>query len=439
MKLSTKLTRAAHLLTLALVTWLGAQVFAAESSWPQQETGAEAAGLTEAGIARLDEAMREIVSNQDVAGMVWLLAKDAEVATFETAGLARIDDQTSMTQDSLFRIYSMSKPVTGVALMILWEQGLWDFDDPISKFIPEFNDLKVLASYDAAGNVALEDLKRQPTMRELLNHTAGFGYGLFGNDPVNTAFREQEVLGSSDLDELIDKVADIPLMAQPGEQWYYSIGVDIQGYIVQQLTDLTFGEFLRQRIFEPLDMQDTRFYVAAEDHQRFAEVHYWDTARGQLAQQAHRPDRPSYLAPNRLESGGGGLVSSTHDYARLLQMLVNEGDLDGVRLLKPESVRIMRTNSLTGEENMQYGIGGPGQPGQGFGVDFAVTYDPQAAGTPQGPATYYWAGAAGTSFWIDPVNDMFWLSMIQAQGQRRPGATNMGTVARDIIYESLAR
>ena len=168
-------------------------------------------------------------------------------------------------------------------------------------------------------------------------------------------------------------------------------------------------------------------------------MHYWDTERGQLAQQAHRPDRPRYLDPNRLESGGGGLVSSTHDYARLLQMLVNEGDLDGVRLLKPESVRIMRTNSLTGEENMQYGIGGPGQPGQGFGVDFAVTYDPQAAGPPQGPGTYYWAGAAGTSFWMDPVNDMFWLSMIQAQGQRRPGATNMGTVARDIIYESLAR
>ena len=439
MKLSAKLTRQAHLLTLTLVTSLCAQVFAAESSWPQQETGAEAAGFTEAGIAQLDEAMREIVSNQDVAGMVWLLAKDGEVVTFETAGLARIDEQAPMTQDSLFRIYSMSKPVTGVALMILWEEGRWDFDDPISKFVPEFNDLKVLASYDAAGNVELENLTRQPTMRELLNHTAGFGYGLFGDDPVNKAFQEQQVLGSSDLDELIDKVVDIPLMAQPGEQWYYSIGVDIQGYIVQQLTGMTFGEFLRQRIFEPLDMQDTRFYVAAEDKERFAEVHYWDTERGQLAQQAHRLDRPNYLDPNRLESGGGGLVSSTHDYARFLQMLVNEGELDGVRLLKPESVRIMRTNSLTGEESMRYGIGGPGQPGQGFGVDFAVTYDPQAAGTPQGPGTCYWAGAAGTSFWIDPVNDMFWLSMIQAQGQRRPGAANMGVVARDIIYKSLEK
>lgn len=428
-----------RLLPLLLAAWLGPLASAAETRWPQQEAGAAAAGFREEGIARLDTAMREIVADQDVAGMVWLLAKDGEVATFETAGLARIDDQAPMTKDSLFRIYSMTKPVTGVAMMMLWEEGLWDFDDPVSKFIPEFADLKVLASYDDAGSVELEDLARQPTMRELLNHTAGFGYGLFGDDPVNTAFREQQVLQSGDLDELIDKVADIPLMAQPGEQWYYSIGVDIQGYIVQQLTGMAYGEFLRQRLFEPLGMMDTRFYVRPEDRERFAEVHYWDTERERLAQQSPRPDRPSYHDADRLESGGGGLVSSTHDYARFLQMLVNRGELDGVRILKPESVGIMRTNSLTGDENMQFGIGGPGQPGQGFGVDFAITYDPRAAGTPQGPGTYYWAGAAGTSFWIDPVNDMFWLSMIQAQGQRRPGAANMGEVARDIIYESLQR
>jgi CubicO group peptidase (beta-lactamase class C family) len=216
-----------HLMILVFVTLLGTQLNAAESSWPQKEAGALAAGFTEAGIAELDDAMRQIVSNQDVAGMVWLLAKDGEVATFETAGLRRVNDQSPMTQDSLFRIYSMTKPVTGVALMMLWEEGLWEFDDPISKFVPEFSDLKVMASYDADGNVELVDLQRQPTMRELLNHTAGFGYGLFGNDPVNTAFQQQAVLASSDLDELIDKVAVIPLLAQPGEQWYYSIGVDI--------------------------------------------------------------------------------------------------------------------------------------------------------------------------------------------------------------------
>ncbi len=425
-----------RLLILTFGCWLSASSLAADT-WPQTEAGAEAAGFSQEGVDKLDSAMREIVADQDVAGMVWMLAKDGEVATFESAGLARLEDNTPMTKDSLFRIYSMSKPVTGVALMMLWEDGHWDFDDPLSKFIPEFADLQVLASYDDNGNVELEPLERQPTMRELLNHTAGFGYGLFGDDPVNTAFRDQAVLASDDLDELVAKVADIPLLAQPGAQWYYSIGVDIQGYIVQQITGMSFGEFLRTQLFEPLDMMDTRFYVAPEDQARFAEVHYWDTERNQLAQQPHRADRPSYLNPDRIESGGGGLVSSTHDYARFIQMLVNEGELEGTRILSPESVRIMRTNSLTGEESMQYAIGGVGQPGVGFGVDFAVTYDPQAAGTPAGPGTYNWAGAAGTSFWIDPANNIFWLSMIQAQGQRRPGAANMGEVARNLIYQGL--
>jgi CubicO group peptidase (beta-lactamase class C family) len=402
-------------------------------SWPQEAVGAEAAGFTAEGIAQLDTAMREIVANQDVAGMVWMLGKDGQIATFEAAGLARVNDQAPMTQDSLFRIYSMSKPVTGVAMMMLWEQGLWDFDDPISKFVPEFANLKVLSN----NNTELEDLARQPTMRELMSNTAGFAYGLFGDDPANQAFRDLEVLASGDLNEMIQKIASIPLLAQPGKQWYYSIGMDIQGYIVEKLTGMRFGEYLRQHLFEPLDMMDTRFYVLPDDKQRFAEVHYWDANTNALAQQAERPDRPSYLDADRLESGGGGLVSSTHDYARFIQMLVNNGELDGVRILKPESVRIMSTNSLTGKEDMRYGIGGPGQAGQGWGVDMAVLFDPQAAGSPQGPGTYYWAGAAGTSFWIDPVNDIFWLSMIQAQGPRRPGAANMGEIARDIIYESL--
>ena len=409
----------------------------AEESWPQKEAGAEASSFNAAGIEKLNQAMREVVANQDVAGMVWLLAKDGEIATYEHSGLARLEDGTAMTQDSLFRIYSMTKPVTGVALMILWEEGQWDFDDPISKYIPEFADLTVLKEYDASGNYELEPLKRQPTMRELLNHTAGFGYGLFGNDPVNAAYREKAVLASTNLEELVSKVADIPLLSQPGDQWFYSIGVDLQGYVVQKITGMPFGEFLRTRIFEPLDMVDTLFYVREQDQSRFAEVHYWDMERNRLAQQPHRSDRPSYFDPERLESGGGGLVSSTHDYARFLQMLVNRGELDGIRILKPESVAIMRSNSLTGDEDMRFGLGGPGQPGQGFGVDFAVTYDPQAAGTPQAPGTYYWAGAAGTTFWIDPVNDIFWLSMIQAQGQRRPGAADARAIARDLIYEAL--
>lgn len=424
-------------ISASLAAGLLLSVNAYADSWPIEEAGAAAAGFSEAGIERLDAAMNKIVADQDVAGMVWILAKDGEVATFETAGLSRVNDQAPMEKDSLFRIYSMTKPVTGVALMMLHEQGLWDFDDPVSKYVPEFKNLKVMTSYNDAGEMVLETPEHPPTMRQLLNHSAGFGYGLGGSDPVNEAFRATQVLASDDLDMLIERVADIPLMFEPGEAWSYSVSVDIQGYIVQKLTGMTFGEFLAQNIFQPLDMSDTSFFVQPQDTDRFAEVHNWDEERKRLVQRPHRTDRPSYLDPDRLESGGGGLVSSTHDYARFLQMLVNEGELDGERIISPESVRIMRTNSLRDELNLRGTATSEGQPGQGFGVDFAVISDPKKANSPQGAGTYYWSGAAGTWFWIDPTEDMFLIGMIQAQGARRPDAPNMRNVARDIIYASL--
>ncbi|MEX1033768.1 MAG: serine hydrolase domain-containing protein [Cellvibrionaceae bacterium] len=405
------------------------------ADWPVPPAagGAQDAGFSEQGIAELDAAMEKVVADQDVAGMVWLLVRDGKVATYEARGYAALNRQVPMERDTLFRIYSMTKPVTGVAMMILHEEGRWDFDDPISRHIPEFADLQVI-SEDGEGVVPLE---RQPTMRELLNHTAGFGYGLAGSDPVNTAFRDREVLNSSDLDELIAKVKDIPLLSQPGEQWYYSIAVDIQGYVVQQLSGQPFGEFLQERIFQPLGMNDTAFYVRPEARERFAEVHNWDADHGKLVQRPHRSDRPSYLDPERLESGGGGLVSSTGDYARFLQMLVNGGEFQGKRILSSESVDIMRTNSLPEGMNLRGSSTRPGQAGRGFGVDFAVITDPEAAETPQGQGTYYWAGAAGTWFWIDPTEDMFWVGMIQAQGARRPDAANMRSIAQDLIYEAL--
>ena len=425
------------LLTAGFTFALGTGIGHAAETWPVEEAGAAAAGFSEQGIDALDAAMAKIVADQDVAGMVWLLARNGEVATFETAGLARVDDQAPMTMDSLFRIYSMTKPVTGVALMMLHEQGLWEFDDPVSKHAPELAGLQIMSSYDEDGNMELVAPTREPTMRELLNHSAGYGYGLSGNDPVNTAFRDLCVFASEDLDDLIAKVSEIPLLFEPGERWSYSISVDIQGYIVQRLSGMRFGDFLEQNIFAPLAMSDTRFFVKAEDVDRFAEVHNWDSERNRLVQRPHRSDRPSYLDPERLESGGGGLVSSTHDYARFLQMLVNEGELEGERLLTPESIRIMRTNSLRDDLNLRGSLTSEGQPGQGFGVDFAVITDPEKAGSRNSPGTYYWGGAAGTWFWVDPVEDMFWLGMIQAQGATRPGAADMRGIAADIIYDSL--
>ncbi|MCW8195026.1 beta-lactamase family protein [Proteobacteria bacterium 005FR1] len=410
-----------------------------QTRWPAPPSAenVQAAGFSEEGMERLDAAMRKVVDDQDTAGMVWLLARNGEVATYEAHGLAAVDTQTPMTRDTLFRIYSMTKPITGVAMMILHEEGLWDFDDPISKHIPEFANLQVLSS-DGEGDT-LVPLDRQPTMRELLNHTAGFGYGLSGNDAVNQAFRDKQVLNSRDLDELVAKVAGIPLISQPGEQWYYSIAVDLQGYIVQKLSGQPYGDFLEERIFQPLQMVDTRFYVNAEDQTRFAEVHNWDKEQGKLVQRPHRTDRPSYLDPSRLQSGGGGLVSSTADYARFLQMLVNEGELEGKRVLSPESVKLLYTDSLPEGMNLRGSTTRPGQPGQGFGIDFAVVTDPEAADTPQGKGTYYWGGAAGTWFWIDPTQDMFWIGMIQHMGAERPDAADMREIALDIIYQDLNR
>ena len=432
MQIHLKITISMALLIFAYTQF----TLASELSWPQSEMSPSQSGFSESGIEKLDQAMREIVKNQDVAGMVWMLAKDAKVVTLESAGFARLDDQIPMRKDTLFRIYSMTKPVTGVALMILHEQGLWKFDDPVSKFIQEFKELLVMESFDEK-KTSLVPMNREPTMRELLNHSAGFGYGLRGDDPVNNAYRQKQVLASSDLTELVDKVAQIPLLSQPGEQWYYSIAVDIQGYIVQKLTGMSYGSFLEKHIFEPLKMTDTSFFVKQEDQPRFAEVHNWDSERNRLVQRPHRQDRPSYLDPSRLESGGGGLVSSIHDYARFLQMLVNEGSLEGARILTQEAVRIMRTNSLRDELDIRGGPDRPGQAGVGFGVDFAVIYDPELANSPQGPGTYYWSGAAGTWFWIDPSKDMFWIGMIQAQGQRRPGSANMRGVVTDLVYDSL--
>jgi CubicO group peptidase (beta-lactamase class C family) len=410
----------------------------ADDTWPSQAAGAQAAGFTEQGINRLDAAMEKIVNDNDVAGMVWLLAKDGVVATFDTQGYNALETQTPMELDSLFRIYSMTKPVTGVALMILHERGLWNFDDPVSKYVPELADLSVMTSYDDNGRVTTVPVGREPTMRELLNHSAGFGYGLSGRDPVNTAFRETRVLASDDLDQLIDKVKDIPLLFQPGEQWFYSIAVDIQGYIVQQIAGMKFGDFLQKEIFQPLAMSDTRFFVQEEDHERLAQIHSWDRGRNKLAQRTRRSSSFGYFDPSRIESGGDGLVSSTHDYARFLQMLVNEGELDGQRILTPESVRIMRTNSLRDELNIRQTDTDPGTAGEGFGVDFAVIYDPAATNSPQSAGTYYWSGAGGTWFWIDPIQDMFFIGMVQSMGTSRPGEADKRIVARDIIYASLA-
>jgi CubicO group peptidase (beta-lactamase class C family) len=311
-----------------------------------------------------------------------------------------------MQKDSIFRIYSMSKPITGVAMMMLFEEGKWQLNDPVAKYIPEFAKLKVYAT-EANNNVIMKDQAHPMTMRELMSHTAGFSYGFFSATAVDKLQVEADLLNPNNtLDEFIKRVAKLPLNAQPGSEWHYSISVDIQGYIVQKLSGMPFDEYLERRIFRPLGMVDTAFYVPKEKLNRFAEFYSYDKDGKMQVVGVKDGLNHDFAARPALSSGGGGLVSTAADYMRFCQMLLNGGQLDGVRLLSPLTVELMRTNVLTPSMTV-FGANA------GFGLDFAVYTDPAAAGGYFGKGTFWWGGAAGTWFWIDPVNDLILVGMIQ--------------------------
>ena len=399
----------------------------------------ESVGFDSARLKKLDDYMAKVVSDGRVAGMTTLLARHGKIVGFKTYGKADLDKNKPMTEDTIFRIYSMTKPVTGVAMMILFEEGKWRLDDPVTRYIPEFKALKVVKSINADGSVVLEDMKRPPTMREIMSHTAGFGYGLAEEHPVDKMFREQQVLSSTSLKEMIDRTAQIPLMYQPGTNWYYSSAVDIQGYLVEKLSGQKFGDFLAERVFKPLKMNDTGFYTGADKADRLAAVYVFDRDQGKIveAKALFGVAMPDYTKPPVAESGGGGLVSTTMDYARFSQMVLNGGVLEGVRLLSPATVELMGTNvipksvlvSSNGTTAAQF------NEAVGFGLDFQVVNDARAAGSLQGDGSISWGGAAGTWFWIDPTNDLIFVGMIQRMGGT--GGDDLGTMARTLTYQAL--
>jgi CubicO group peptidase (beta-lactamase class C family) len=291
-------------------------------------------------------------------------------------------------------------------MMILFEEGKWQLNDPVAKYIPEFAKLKVYST-DANGNVVMKDQNHAVTMRELMSHSGGFTYGFFSQTAVDKMQMEADLLNPNNtLDEFIKRVAKLPLNSQPGTEWHYSISVDIQGYIVQKLSGMPFEEFLEKRIFKPLGMSDTGFYVPKEKLSRFAEFYSYDNEGKLKAVGVREGLNHDFAAKPALSSGGGGLVSTAGDYMRFCQMLLNGGQLDGVRLLSPLTVELMRTNVLAPSVPIL-------APGAGFGLDFAIYTDPVSAGGYYGKGSYWWGGAAGTWFWIDPVNDLIVLGMIQ--------------------------
>lgn len=402
------------------------------------EVKPESVGFSSERLARLHTLMQDAVDHQQVAGVVTLLARHGKVVDYRAYGMRDITSKTAMTKDTIFRDYSMTKPVTAVAMLELYEQGKWLPSDPISKYIPEFAHLKVYNGMGADGKMILADPVHPPTMRELMTHTAGFTYGIFGDTPVDKLYREAHVFQSQNLHEFVTKLAEIPLLYQPGTRWVYSVSMDVQGYIVEQLSGKTLPEFMRENIYSPLGMKDAGFFVPQDKWSRFATV-YWVDPKGGLS--AGGPETVNHRDFDRepaMPSGGGGMVSTAEDYYRFAQMLGNGGELDGKRLLSPATVKLMSSNHLppellTGEFHIGAQVM---RPGFGYGYNCAVVFDPPEANLPEGKGTFFWDGAAGTWFWIDPTNDVVFVGMIQRMGAG-PNSENLQYLSRNVVYGAL--
>jgi CubicO group peptidase (beta-lactamase class C family) len=385
----------------------------------------ESVGMSTQRLGRLKSEMQALVDRNQLPGVVTMVAKDGKVVEFEVAGKRDVESGAPLQKDSIFRIYSMSKPITGVAMMMLFEEGKWQLNDPVSKHIPEFANLKVAKVNPQNGAVTQVAPDHAMTMRELMSHSGGLTYGVFGSTPVDKMYTDVNVLDrDATLQAMIDKLGKIPLLHQPGERWHYSVSVDVQGYLVEKLSGQPFAEFLKQRIFEPLGMKDTAFYVPPEKMNRFVSFYTYDKDRKFVPNQS-----PDFSKPPGAPSGGGGLVSTAMDYMRFCQMLLNGGELDGHRLLSPLSVQLMRSNVLPANARTM-------SPGTGFGLDFAVVEDPVAAGGFGGEGTFYWGGYAGTWFWIDPVYQLIVVGMIQIRGD---GSPDVRGLSRNLTYQAIVR
>ncbi|HXJ96192.1 MAG TPA: serine hydrolase domain-containing protein [Terriglobia bacterium] len=397
----------------------------------------ESVGFSSERLERLHALMQQAVDQKQIAGIVTILARHGKVIDYRAYGQRDMASGTPMTKDTIFRDFSMTKPVTGVAMMMLWEQGKWLPSDPIAKYIPEFAHLKVFKGVDSDGKMILEDPIHPPTMHELMTHSAGFTYGFFGDTPVDKMYQGANIFQSKSLQEMIDKLSKIPLVYQPGTRWVYSVSMDIQGYIVEKLSGQTLPDFMQQKIFKPLGMTDAGFFVPPEKRSRFVTLYRSDEQGRLIADSTGGGLAGGYSAQPTAPSGGGGLVSTAEDYLRFAQMLGNGGILNGVRVLSPAAVHLMGSNHLapnllTGE----FAIGLQRmRPGFGYGYDCAVVFNPPEADLPDGPGTFFWDGAAGTWFWIDPANDIVFVGMIQRM--LGPASPNLEYLSRSVVYQAL--
>ena len=417
----------------------------------------ESLGFSSERLKRLDAIMQQSIEDHEYSGVVTLLARHGKIVSFSSLGSQDLETRVPMSHDTIFRIASMTKPMTAAAMMILYEEGKWTLQDPVAKFIPEFSDLQVYAGRaDLMGKLQLESPTHEPTLLELMTHTAGFSYGL-EETPAERLYRDdsdKSIFGIGSLQMMIARLSAAPLLYQPSTHWKYSLSSDIQGYIIEKLSRVTFPQFLKTRLFEPLGMSDTDFYVPEEKRKRFAALYQVkDDARTLERVQPDAIPYGDYAKMPALAFGGAGLVSTAVDYFRFCQMLLNGGQLDGVRVLSPGTVKLILSNHLP--ESLMADYKGAGfvtqpRPGLGYGFGGAVVTDPGLAGTLMGKGSYLWDGAFGTWFWVDPTNDIVFIGMVQrycwiarpcstTQKSRAGIPPNLEELSRALTYQALLR
>jgi CubicO group peptidase (beta-lactamase class C family) len=400
------------------------------------ELAPKRAGFAPERISRItDHLDKNYIAPGKIAGCQALVARHGHVAYFKSLGMMDRERRKPMADDTIFRLYSMTKPIASVALMTLFEQGHFQLNDPVSRFIPAWRDHKVWVSGEGASMETVAPA-RPMTMRNVLSHTGGLTYGAT-NHLVDRVYRELGVMRGpgETLAGFAEKLAKVPLRYQPGERWMYSLSTDVCGRLVEVISGKPFDRYLQETIFDPLDMKDTSFMVAQRKLDRFAAN--YERQADKTLKLIDDPERSTYLKQPTFFSGGGGLTGTTADYLRFCEMLRRGGELDGARILGPRTIDLMRQNHLAGGKDLSaMAIGAFSETayeGVGFGLGFAMTVGQVEAGA-LGGGDYYWGGAASTIFWVDPKEDMVVIFMTQLM----PSATfNFRGQLRNIVYSAI--
>jgi len=396
---------------------------AAPQTPPLPQAKPETLGLSRERLQRMSDAFKREIDKGTVPGVTVMVARRGQIGWFDALGKQNPASPAPMAQSAIFRIFSMTKPIVSVGVMMLAEEGQFLPDDAIAKFIPEFADQKV--GVEIGGRLDLVPLQRPITIQDLLRHTSGITYDHTGNGLVQQLYQQSRLRSRKISNaEHAALVARLPLICQPGAEWNYSRSTDILGRLIEIISGKTLGAFLTDRIFAPLQMTETAFHTGAENADRLAEPFATDPWTGEKVQLFNMLEKPV------MESGGGGLVSTTMDYARFCQMLLNGGTLDGVRIIGRKTLELMGSDHLAPGVKIQ---GTLVQPGHSFGLGFGVRTQEGIASFMGSPGQFFWSGMGGTFFWIDPKEDLFAIFMSQGPGQR----VYTRTLVRNLVYAAV--